>query len=134
MQVGVLKLQRRARILREKFGDELADDRFREIDEKKELYYREAFRHTFLPMDGAAELVNALAEEGALLGIGSSGPPANVALAVEMQPENVAYLYEYGKTLIEVNDIDGAVRIADRAIEVDPRDVRGYALKANALA
>lgn len=56
------------------------------------------------------------------------------ALAVEMQPENVAYLYEYGKTLIEVNDIDGAVRIADRAIEVDPRDVRGYALKANALA
>lgn len=56
------------------------------------------------------------------------------ALAVEMRPDDVAYLYEYGKTLIEVNDIDRAVEIADRAIEVDPRDVRGYALKANALA
>lgn len=56
------------------------------------------------------------------------------ALAVEMQPDNVAYLYEYGKTLIETNSIDRAVQMADRAIEVAPRDVRGYALKANALA
>ena len=56
------------------------------------------------------------------------------AQAVQMQPDNVAYLYEYGKTLIEVNDIDRAVEMADRAIEADPRDVRGYALKANALA
>src|SRR5690606_14697274 len=55
---------------------------------------------------------------------------AEFALAVQMQPDNVAYLYEYGKTLIEVNDIDRAVQMADRAIEVDPRDVRGYALKA----
>jgi beta-phosphoglucomutase len=71
-------------ILRDKFGDELSEERFREIDERKEHYYREAFRQSFLPMDGATDLVNALAREGARLAIGSSGPPANVELAVEL--------------------------------------------------
>jgi tetratricopeptide (TPR) repeat protein len=59
---------------------------------------------------------------------------AEFAQAVEMQPDNVAYLYEYGKVLIEVGDSTGASKVADRAIAADPRDVRGYALKANALA
>jgi beta-phosphoglucomutase len=35
-------------------------------------------------MDGAAELVDALAADGVSLGIGSSGPAANVALGVEL--------------------------------------------------
>ena len=71
-------------ILRDKFGDELSDERFREIDLQKEHFYREAFRKSFVPMDGAAELVEALVADGALLAIGSSGPPANVALAVDL--------------------------------------------------
>jgi len=71
-------------ILRDKLGDQLNDQRLREIDEQKELFYREAFRNAFLPMEGAAELVEALAADGALLGIGSSGPAANVALAIEL--------------------------------------------------
>ncbi|MBK9124119.1 MAG: tetratricopeptide repeat protein [Chloroflexi bacterium] len=59
---------------------------------------------------------------------------AQFVRAVQMQPNNVAYLYEYGKTLIEMNQTTEASTIADRAIAADPNDVRGYALKANALA
>lgn len=54
--------------------------------------------------------------------------------AIALQPNNVAYLYEYGRTLIEMGQTTQAAEIADRAIAADPRDVRGYALKANALA
>lgn len=53
--------------------------------------------------------------------------------AVQQRPDNVAYLYEYGKVLIELERSDEAVALADRAIEADPGDVRGYALRANAL-
>jgi beta-phosphoglucomutase len=71
-------------ILREKFGPDMGEKQFREIDEKKEFYYREAFRESFVPMDGAVALVTALRRENVRLGIGSSGPPENVALAVEL--------------------------------------------------
>jgi beta-phosphoglucomutase len=71
-------------ILRDKFGNQLSDQRLREIDEQKELFYREAFRDSFVPMEGAAELVRALAADAVKLGIGSSGPAANVALAIEL--------------------------------------------------
>lgn len=53
--------------------------------------------------------------------------------AVALQPENVSYLYEYGRVLIELERAPEAVTVADRAIEVAPNDVRGYALRANAL-
>ncbi len=55
------------------------------------------------------------------------------AHAVELQPNNVTYLYEYGKILIELERPEEAVPYADRAIQVAPDDVRGYALKARAL-
>lgn len=54
--------------------------------------------------------------------------------AVGQQPNNVAYLYEYGKVLIEADQSTRAAEIGDRAIAVAPNDVRGYALKANAIA
>jgi beta-phosphoglucomutase len=71
-------------ILREKFGDELPDTRLRELDERKEHLYRAAFRECFVPMPGATELVHVLAADGFLLGVGSSGPRANVELALEL--------------------------------------------------
>jgi beta-phosphoglucomutase len=71
-------------ILRDKFGDQFDDDRFRELDERKEHLYREAFRQNFVPMESAVELVDALAAEGVKLAIGSSGPAANVILAVDL--------------------------------------------------
>ncbi len=62
------------------------------------------------------------------------GASAALLRAVQQQPQNVAYLYEYGRVLIEMGNYDEAAVIADRALGADPNDVRGYALKANALA
>ncbi len=58
--------------------------------------------------------------------------------AVEQQPQNVDYLYEYGRILLELgNDVPAyyqeAVTMGDRAISANPNDPRGYALKARAL-
>jgi superkiller protein 3 len=67
------------------------------------------------------------------------------AQAVSQQPDNVSYLYEYGRMLIELNrpaepdkgrpkaDVDMALELGDHAIEVAPNDPRSYALKAKAL-
>lgn len=55
------------------------------------------------------------------------------AQAVREQPDNVSYLYEYGKLLIELDKSAEAVPLADRAMQVAPNDPRGYALKARAL-
>ncbi len=55
------------------------------------------------------------------------------AQAAAQQPTNIDYLYEYGKLLIELDRAEEALTIADSAIEVDPRDPRGYALKTKAL-
>ncbi len=58
--------------------------------------------------------------------------------AVEQQPNNVDYLYEYGRILLELgNDVPSyyqeAITIGDRAISANPNDPRGYALKTRAL-
>lgn len=56
--------------------------------------------------------------------------------AVNQQPNNVNYLYEYGRLLIEVNKEgypERAVELGNRAIQAAPNDPRGYALKAKAL-
>jgi tetratricopeptide (TPR) repeat protein len=58
--------------------------------------------------------------------------------AVNQQPQNVDYLYEYGRILLELgNDVpayyEEAVDIGDRAINANANDPRGYALKTRAL-
>ncbi|MBZ0288265.1 MAG: tetratricopeptide repeat protein [Anaerolineae bacterium] len=65
--------------------------------------------------------------------------------AVSQQPNNVNYLYEYGRMLLELDrpadeiagrqlsDAEIALEIGDQAINAAPQDVRGYALKAKAL-
>lgn len=61
------------------------------------------------------------------------------ARAVALQPNNVDYLYEYGRVLIE-RAVDNpqfyemAIEMGDRAIAANPSDPRGYALKALALS
>ncbi len=70
---------------------------------------------------------------------------AAYAQAVSQEPDNINYLYEYGRTLIELDrpannaqnrpksDSELASELGDHAIEVAPQDVRSYTLKAKSL-
>jgi beta-phosphoglucomutase len=53
------------------------------FDRRKEALYREIVARDFPAMDGAIELIQDLHGAGFRLAVGSSGPPENVALAVE---------------------------------------------------
>lgn len=58
--------------------------------------------------------------------------------AVSQQPGNVDYLYEYGRILLDlggenVNYYAEAITVGDQAINANPNDPRGYALKTRAL-
>ncbi len=53
------------------------------LDDRKEALYREIAGRDFPAMDGARELIDALRADGVALAVGSSGPPENVALAVD---------------------------------------------------
>jgi len=70
-------------ILRRTLGEDLTDAKIRELDSHKEALFRDILRESFPAMDGAVELIDALAADGFLLAIGSSGPPQNIALALE---------------------------------------------------
>jgi beta-phosphoglucomutase len=64
-------------------GTDVTDERIRELDERKEALYREIVAADFPAMDGAVELLHALDGAGIRLGVGSSGPPENVDLALD---------------------------------------------------
>ena len=61
----------------------LSEEQIDAWDDRKEALYREIIRQNFPAVAGAVELIDALAEAGFLLAVGSSGPPGNVALALE---------------------------------------------------
>ena len=70
-------------ILFRRFGDGLANERIRELDERKEAYFRDSFSEKFVAVDGATELIDSLAADGFHIAVGSSAPAANVALCLE---------------------------------------------------
>jgi beta-phosphoglucomutase len=59
------------------------DDQIRQIDARKEALFREIIGRAFPMMDGARDLIDALRQAGFRVAVGSSGPPENVALALE---------------------------------------------------
>lgn len=71
-------------ILRRRFGDAFDDGRIRELDQRKESLFRDSLRANFTPMDGALQLIDSLAAAGFLLAVGSSAPPENIDLCLEM--------------------------------------------------
>jgi beta-phosphoglucomutase len=70
-------------ILFRRFGDKLADGRIRELDDRKEALFRDSLRECFTAMDGARELIDALAADGFRIAVGSSAPPENIELCLE---------------------------------------------------
>jgi beta-phosphoglucomutase len=60
-------------------GEPLSDERIAEIDRRKEAIFREIISGDFPAMDGAIELIESLFR----VAVGSSGPAANVRLAIE---------------------------------------------------
>src|SRR5579863_5342463 len=71
-------------IIAEHWGAEcLTPDEIAAFDKRKEALYRELVERDFPAMDGATELIRALSVNGFKLAVGSSGPPENVALAVD---------------------------------------------------
>jgi len=58
---------------------------------------------------------------------------ADYERALAQRPQEIDYLYEYGRTLIDLEQYAEADSVGDRAVAAAPDDVRGYALKARAL-
>ena len=71
-------------IIADLWGDHAGSDAaIAEFDDLKEAYYRDILRDNFPAMDGAVELIDALAAAGVRLAVGSSGPPENVYLVLD---------------------------------------------------
>jgi beta-phosphoglucomutase len=70
-------------ILRRRFGEDLSLTDIRKLDERKEALFREELQDSLPTMEGAVELIDALAADGFQLAVGSSGPPENIALCLE---------------------------------------------------
>lgn len=94
---------------------------------------------TALSMVGAAPEPTAFASDLAMSGSlkfregDLEGALRDFRQAVAQQPGNIAYQYELGMTLNELGQTNEAVEVADQMITAAPVDVRGYAIKANAL-
>ena len=76
-----------------------------------------------------------LATDGmALYGSGNVGGALTlIERAAQQQPNNVDYLYEYGRLLLENEREDEAVTIGDRMVELAPNDPRSYEIRAAAV-
>lgn len=62
-----------------------------------------------------------------------SDAESELAKAVAERPNNIAYLYEHGRLLIELGRYEEAHAHGAAITEMDARDPRGFALKATAL-
>jgi beta-phosphoglucomutase len=59
------------------------NEQVRQLDDRKEWWYREIIREQFPAMPGAASLIRALHKSGFRIAVGSSGPPENVDLVID---------------------------------------------------
>jgi len=73
-------------IIRNLWGNRVAENDIPAWDAQKEAFYREIIRRDFPAMDGATELLRSLDEAGFAMAIGSSGPPENVETVIECLP------------------------------------------------
>ncbi len=110
-----------ADIIAELYKSDLSADEIQRLDDRKEALYRDIIRDAFPPVDGAAELVDALATAGFALGVGSSGPPANVMLTLE----SLGRVKEFGAIVTGVDVTRGkpdpqVFQLGAQQLEIDP--------------
>lgn len=74
--------RRGSEIVREIWGEDLPAGQVVSIHRQKQALYRENLQRNFPKMDGAIQLIDGLAAEGFVLGIGSSAPPENVEMSL----------------------------------------------------
>ncbi len=70
-------------IIRALFGADLDDAIVCRLDERKEAIYRDLVRGRIREIPGAADVVRALRRENIPVAVASSGPPENIALALD---------------------------------------------------
>ena len=96
-------------------------------------------QHMALEMVGMAPTPTALPSELATQGteLARFGDLEGAAILfeqiIQQRPNDVNYLVEYGAILIELDEVDQALALAERALELAASDPRGYALKGRAL-
>jgi beta-phosphoglucomutase len=108
-------------ILFRRFGNQLADARIRELDERKEALFRDSLRKHFTAMDGAIDLIDALSTAGFRVGVGSSAPPENIELCLEMlgRRTKIAAMVT-GKDVTRGKPDPQVFQMAAKRLEVDP--------------
>jgi beta-phosphoglucomutase len=74
--------RRGSEIVRQIWGKDLPGEQVVAIHRQKQALYRENLQRNFPEMDGAIQIIDALAAEGFVLGIGSSAPPENVEMSL----------------------------------------------------
>jgi len=70
-------------IIAQLYPGELTDEEIHRLDDRKEALFRDLLRQDFPAIDGAADLVEMLADAGFAMAVGSSGPPENVQLTLD---------------------------------------------------
>ena len=98
----------------------------------KEATYREILMADFPAMDGARELLDALAAAGFALAVGSSGPPLNVSVAVEGLGR--AHLFDATVNSTEVVEGKPHPQVFLRAAEKMGMEPRACAVVEDSLA
>lgn len=69
-------------VIRESWDSSLSDEWIHKFEDEKETLYREVIAENFPAIDGAADLIQALALQSISMAIGSSGPPLNVQAVI----------------------------------------------------
>ncbi|MEM9704274.1 MAG: HAD family phosphatase, partial [Planctomycetota bacterium] len=70
--------------LKENFGASMSDEQIEEVDAEKEAAYREIVSEDFPAMPGARTLIQALKDADFKIALATSGPAANLMLAVRL--------------------------------------------------
>lgn len=92
------------------------------LGEEKEAAYRELLRANFPAMDGAAELVGALHQAGALLAIGSSTSPENIETVLQFFPGREYFAaVTHGREVARGKPDPEVFRKSARKLGIEPR-------------